>query len=80
MNKILQEDIKAFADSFALSEQLIGARFLITGATGLIGSTLVRCLLALDRKVKITCPVRSRSKAELLFSDCVDKIRIIECD
>ena len=51
MNKqILTEDVKTFAECFELSELLRGKSFLITGATGLIGSVMTKCLLALNRK------------------------------
>lgn len=80
MNIIQQEDIRAFAESFPLSGSLTGSHFLITGATGLIGSTLVHCLLALNKGIDITCPVRNISKAEAIFDEKTDKIHFIECD
>ena len=80
MNQIQQEDIKEFAKSFKLQDILTGSRFLITGATGLIGSTLVRCLLALNRGIEITCPVRSIEKAKAMYEDEFDKINFVECD
>lgn len=80
MNRIQQEDIREFAQSFKLQEDLVGARFLITGATGLIGSTLVHCLLALNKGIEITCPVRSLNKAKAIFREEADKIQLIECD
>ena len=46
MNKIQKKDINEFANSFELSDLLVNSSFLVTGATGLIGSTLVHCLLA----------------------------------
>ena len=42
-------------------------RFLITGATGLIGSAIVARLLSDDNNIVI-CPVRDRVKASNLFS------------
>ncbi|MBO4403624.1 MAG: NAD(P)-dependent oxidoreductase [Bacteroidales bacterium] len=80
MNKIQQEDIRLFAKTFPLAETLSGSRFLITGATGLIGSTLVHCLLALDKGIGITCPVRSIVKAKAIFGEEAEKIQFIECD
>lgn len=74
MNKqILTEDIKAFAECFELSESLRGKTFLITGATGLIGSVMTKCLLALNRKenlgIKVIAVVRSLDKAKSVFAD-----------
>ena len=40
-------------------------RYLITGATGLIGSALVRRLASSD--VELVCPIRDKEKARLLF-------------
>lgn len=51
-------------------------KYLVTGATGLIGTALVKRLAA--KKVKLVCPVRSIEKAKSLFeplvSSCVDWI------
>lgn len=80
MNKIQQKDINAFAQSFELSQLLAGCKFLVTGATGLIGSNLVHCLLALERGVEITCPVRNLSKAQDMYGDEAHKIRFVESD
>lgn len=80
MNQIQQEDIRGFAQTFRLQDNLIGSRFLITGATGLIGSTLVHCLLALNRDIEITCPVRSIEKAKAMYEEEFDKVQFVECD
>lgn len=80
MNQIQQEDIREFAQSFILQDNLSGSRFLITGATGLIGSTLVHCLLALNRGIEVTCPVRSIEKAKAMYKDEFEKIHFVECD
>lgn len=80
MNKTQQKDIRAFAESFPFSTLLSGSRFLITGATGLIGSTLVHCLLTLNKGIEITCPVRSLSKAKAMFGEEAENINFFECD
>lgn len=80
MNQIQQKDIRDFAKTFMLQDNLTGSRFLITGATGLIGSTLVHCLLALNRGIEITCPVRSIEKAKAMYEEEFDKIHFVECD
>lgn len=74
MYEILQEDISRFVSSFALVENLRNTSFYITGATGLIGSTLVRCLVALDADIRVTCPVRNLDKARRLFVDEFQKV------
>ena len=81
MNKIVEEDVSVFAKDFALSGQLTKSTFLVTGATGLIGSSLIRCLLALDEQIKIYAPVRNLKKAEALFDEWQKEyIQFVECD
>lgn len=81
MNKIVEEDVSVFAKDFALSGQLTKSTFLVTGATGLIGSLLIRCLLALDEQIKIYAPVRNLKKAEALFDEWQKEyIQFVECD
>ena len=70
MNKLLLEDILEFGSTFPLAKELKGTKFLITGATGLIGSTIVRCLLGLNEDIQIVCPVRNLHKAENMFASC----------
>lgn len=79
LDEILEIDVKQFDDNFTLKEQLFNARVLITGATGLIGSTLVRCLVAMNCGIKITVPVRNREKASKLFVGCKG-LRILQCE
>lgn len=74
MNKqILIDDVNAFAEIFELSESLHNKTFLITGATGLIGSVMIKCLLALNRKyalgIKVIAVVRDLDKAKTVFAD-----------
>ena len=80
MDSIQLQDIREFASSFLLADELQDSSFLITGATGLIGSTLIRCLLALNRNIRIIAPVRNGQKAYTMFGGDLDKIEIIECD
>lgn len=70
MNKLLLEDIFEFSSTFPLAKELTGAKFLITGATGLIGSTIVRCLLGLNEDIQMVCPVRNLHKAKKMFASC----------
>lgn len=80
MNKIQIEDIRYFAKSFTLADELSDGKFMVTGATGLIGSTLVHCLLSLNKNIEITCPVRNLDKARTMFCDESPKIHLVECD
>ena len=73
MNKIQKEDITLFADTFNLYECLRNKSFMVTGATGLIGSELVYGLIALnhryDLNIHIDCLVRNTEKARLMFEE-----------
>lgn len=80
MNKVQLQDIQVFANSFELASDLCRSSFLITGATGLIGSTLINCLLELNCDIHIIAPIRNRKKAESILEDNANKIELIECD
>lgn len=68
-NRIFQEDIKTFTTIFPLRDEVRDTTFLITGATGLLGSIMVRCLLALNCGIKIITPVRNIEKAKAILPD-----------
>lgn len=81
MNSTERRDIQNCASSFELADQLKGTSFLITGATGLIGSSLIHTLVAMDRGVKIIAPLRNVEKALSMYDDIELKhISFIECD
>lgn len=79
-SKTQQEDIQDFVQSFVLANELANSSFLITGATGLIGSSLIRCLLEMDKDVRVVAPVRNKVKAMSLFDGIDGQIEWIECD
>lgn len=64
MNTILSEDIKKLSESRIL-EFCDGMSMLVTGATGLIGSLLVKALSVRNCKIYAAC--RSRSRFEAVF-------------
>lgn len=80
MNEYVNNDISQFGRSFPFSSYLKGSKFMITGATGLIGSTIVRCILALDNGASITIPVRNRAKAAAMYGADTPRLDIVECD
>lgn len=80
MNSTQLKDIQNFAKTFQLFAEFTNASFLITGATGLIGSSLVHCLLALHKRIKITCPVRNIDKAYTMYGKEATRINFIECE
>ena len=79
MNKIERRDIDDFAGMFPLAEMLRRRKFVITGATGLLGACMVKCLLALNKSyslgLHVTSVVRNKDKASRIFgeeTDCHD--------
>lgn len=84
-DSVLIEDFKCIADSDLPLEEFRNASFLITGATGLIGSLLVRFLLYANREydlnVSIKAVVRNVEKAKRIFSeDETDALSYIVAD
>lgn len=61
-------------------DSLKNASFMITGATGLIGSTLVKYLLSLNLGARIVIPVRNKQKAIDLYGDFANQLDIIQCN
>ena len=81
MNKVLQRDIEEFVSACPFRQALENTRFLITGVTGLIGSAMTHCLLALNIGITVVAPVRNLKKAFDTFTEEERKhIEFIECD
>lgn len=80
--EIFKEDIRQFSEQFELWEQLHGKTFLITGSTGLLGSVMCRCLLALNVKyglnIRILALVRSIDKAKAVFGEDYANISFLQ--
>lgn len=70
---VLAEDFEAVAQSDLPWEAFKGRSFVVTGATGLVGSLLVRALLYCDRVhglgTKVYALVRSVEKAKQIFGE-----------
>lgn len=73
MKDVLAEDFKQIAERNIPWDELRDKTFLITGATGLIGSLLVRFLLyandTIGLNVKVYAVVRNPEKADKIFAD-----------
>lgn len=73
---ILAEDATLVVESPCPLEELAGKTVLVTGATGLIGSTVVRVLLTANELkelgIHVVALVRKREKAEHVFGGLVD--------
>ncbi|MCR4594586.1 MAG: NAD-dependent epimerase/dehydratase family protein [Clostridiales bacterium] len=76
MKEILLKDLKEISESNIPFEEFRNASFFITGATGLVGSLLVKTLLFINREknlnIKVYALARNIEKAKALFSDYTD--------
>lgn len=81
-NSILRKDIHDFANHFELAEEYRNSTFLITGATGLIGSILIKCLAELNSRfnlrINIISIIRDLQKARIVFEDEYQDIEFIQ--
>lgn len=72
-NQILKEDIEDIINSGTLDLMNSDRVILVTGATGLIGSQIVKTLLCwkqkVNRNVKVIAMIRNMDKAKAVFSD-----------
>ncbi|MCQ2211190.1 MAG: NAD(P)-dependent oxidoreductase [Paludibacteraceae bacterium] len=78
MNSFVEADVQDFAKRFPCTSELKGKQICVTGATGLIGSILVKCLLALNQQIRIVIPVRSKKKAYSVFAEVFESLEVVE--
>lgn len=67
IDPILQSDLNHISSSFPHWAELAGTAVFITGATGLVGSMLVRTLCAAPVEITVIAHVRNEQKARAMF-------------
>ena len=76
-DKILQEDLDFIAESNIPFEKLNNSSILITGGTGLVGISIIRALLCVNRKknmhIRIFALVRNEEKAKKLYGNLLNR-------
>ncbi|MDD6436199.1 MAG: NAD-dependent epimerase/dehydratase family protein, partial [Clostridiales bacterium] len=73
---IIDREIKTILERVNL-ESLRDSRVLITGATGFIGSMLIRALLSSQKDIKVIAMARSREKACQVFGEDIERIDLV---
>lgn len=75
-SRILEEDLKKIANSCLPFEKYRGCTFLVTGATGLIGSLIIKNLLYINHvynlDIKIKAMIRNYDKAKKIYLDYIN--------
>ena len=85
-DNILMEDLEYIAQSKIQFSEYRNKNFLITGATGFIGSLIIKALLycneGYDLKIKIFAVIRNEEKAKSIFGDNFEcsEISYVKCD
>ena len=69
IDPILREDLAHISEIFPHWQELAGKTVCVTGATGLVGSMLVRTLCAAPVEITVIAHVRNEQKARAMFGD-----------
>jgi UDP-glucuronate decarboxylase len=83
MNNILERDISTISDDFCFQNEIRNSTILVTGASGLIGSILVKSLVKINEDhnldINIIAAARNKDKVESVFG-ITNSIKFIYSD
>jgi len=78
---LIEEDIELLVQSELPIEEIAGTTIMVTGATGLIGSLLIKTLIAYNEKkntnIQIVAFARNKQKAQRIFGNHIENKAII---
>ncbi len=80
VDKYLEEDINNIINSNIPLDELANSTIFVTGATGLIGSLLIRTFIRMNKNIHIIALIRNEDKAKDIFEDDYNKITFIVGD
>lgn len=73
-DKYLEEDLKVAVEKLKGYEQLFHSTVLVTGATGLVGSQIIKTFLMMnevcDADITVLAMIRDQKKADVVFEEC----------
>ena len=85
-SRVLLEDLDYIVDTFNKKDEMRGSSVLVTGATGLIGVSIIRALLYMNEKygtkIQVIALIRNLEKAKTIYGNLLDRsdISIIVSD
>lgn len=82
---VLYEDLKIIAESDLPFQELYNTRIMVTGATGLVGSQIVKALLVMNEvssaNIHVIAVVRDKDKGKAVFNEFnTNKLELISWD
>lgn len=76
-SRVLLEDLDYIVDTFSKKNEMKNSTVLITGATGLIGVSIIRALLYMNEKyrtgIQVVALVRNLDKTKLIYGSILDR-------
>ncbi|WP_036608792.1 NAD-dependent epimerase/dehydratase family protein [Oribacterium sp. P6A1] len=77
MDRYLEEDLYRLSQNKKLQGKYKNKTIFVTGATGLIGSLIIKALLRLDHRVNVIALIRDLEKAKDIYEDDFERIQFV---